>query len=395
MISCMQTPQQKESRVIDKQISSWMKDYNKSVKLLLLGAGESGKTTIIKQMKLIHITGFSNEERKEKAVEIRHNVLESIYTLCLQLEALELQLENPAREEARQRMLGRWTEMGSTNGFNQEFFADAALLWSDAGIQEAYELQHRFQLIDCAKYFLDQVETISEEGYIPSDQDILNSRRMTTDIQKIEFDTAIPKRFGGGTQTFWMFDVGGQKGERKKWIQVFDGIQAVLFLVASNSFDLRTREDCNVSRLEDSIEVFQNVWTSRFLQEAGFILFLNKQDKLREKIESGKSDILKFYPEYKNYQLPDKDRVFGEHHEYLRVRCFIRDLFLEVCRTHHQGRPRKRSLAPGLDLDAPVTSRPPCYPHFTTATDTRNVRLVFGDVQDMIITMNMRDIGIQ
>ena len=51
-------------------------------------------------------------------------------------------------------------------------------------------------------------------------QDILYSRRTTTDIQKIEFTMKIPRKYGGGSQNFWMFDVGGQKGARKKWIQV-------------------------------------------------------------------------------------------------------------------------------------------------------------------------------
>lgn len=60
-----------------------------------------------------------------------------------------------------------------------------------------------------------------------------------------------------------MFDVGGQRGERRKWIQVFDGITAILFLVASSGFDLKLREDPSVNRLQEAFNLFQDVWKSR------------------------------------------------------------------------------------------------------------------------------------
>lgn len=46
------------------------------------GAGESGKTTILKQMKILHIEGFTDEERKEKAQWIRRNLLEAMKVSC-------------------------------------------------------------------------------------------------------------------------------------------------------------------------------------------------------------------------------------------------------------------------------------------------------------------------
>ena len=46
-----------------------------------------------------------------------------------------------------------------------------------------------------------------------------------------------------------MFDVGGQRSERKKWIHVFDNVQVVLFLVAISGYDHVLVEDRNgVSR---------------------------------------------------------------------------------------------------------------------------------------------------
>lgn len=61
--SCMkpQTEQDVSSKQIDKELAAMSKEFESAVKILLLGTGESGKTTIIKQMKILHINGFSIE----------------------------------------------------------------------------------------------------------------------------------------------------------------------------------------------------------------------------------------------------------------------------------------------------------------------------------------------
>lgn len=54
-----------ESKLQSDEIDHWLKEDAKrqqsAVRLLLLGTGESGKTTIIKQMKILHINGFSEQ----------------------------------------------------------------------------------------------------------------------------------------------------------------------------------------------------------------------------------------------------------------------------------------------------------------------------------------------
>lgn len=72
-------------------------------------------------------------------------------------------------------------------------------------------------------------------NYVPDDQDILRSRLKTTGITETVFDL--------GSLTYRMFDVGGQRSERKKWIHCFENVTALLFLVAVSGYDQCLVED--------------------------------------------------------------------------------------------------------------------------------------------------------
>ncbi|CAL1284404.1 unnamed protein product [Larinioides sclopetarius] len=256
-------PYRRQSRTIDKEIAQWMKEYKKTVKFLLLGAGESGKSTIIKQMRILHTGGFSDIEREEKIVDVKRNILEAIKELTGAMSRLKPPEQLADEDNKTSLEYVESISLIDDFDFPDEFYDHVIKLWSDPGVQRTFLRMNEFLPIDSAKYFLDKVHTIRKADYIPSDQDILHCRRRTTEIQRIEFAVKIPKKYGGGYQSFWMFDVGGQRGERRKWIQVFDGITAILFLVASSGFDLKLREDPLVNRLQESLTLFQDVWNSR------------------------------------------------------------------------------------------------------------------------------------
>lgn len=77
-----------------------------------------------------------------------------------------------------------------------------------------------------------------------------------------------------------------------------------MFLVSSIDYDKTLREDKGFSRMVESINFFSTIWESPFLRQSGFILFLNKQDVLREKIAKDKGESLaRAFPNFRNYQL--------------------------------------------------------------------------------------------
>ena len=91
--------------------------------------------------------------------------------------------------------------------------------------------------------FFDDINRLFAKDYIPNDQDVLRSRLRTTGITETIFEL--------GKLTYRMFDVGGQRSERKKWIHCFEAVNCLLFLVAISGYDQCLVEDKDaVSLLE-------------------------------------------------------------------------------------------------------------------------------------------------
>lgn len=182
-------------------------------------------------------------------------------------------------------------------------------------------LKSFFFLIRHLFSFLDKAEIVAHLNYVPTTDDMLHSRKITTGVHQITFSVKIPKSIGGGSQEFRMFDVGGQRDQRNKWLQVFEGIQAVLFIISCSDFDQSLREDPTQNRLVEALQLFTGVWNNRFLSGAGIIVFLNKQDVMEAKIRSGKS-IGQYFHEFDKFKITAKDgNVFDECN---RTRYFIK-----------------------------------------------------------------------
>jgi len=114
-------------------------------------------------------------------------------------------------------------------------------LWRDSAVQEAISRSREFQLNDSAIYYFNAIDRMASPSYLPSDQDILRSRVKTTGITETTFKV--------GDLTYKLFDVGGQRSERKKWIHCFENVTALVFLVSLSEYDQMLYEDESVVRL--------------------------------------------------------------------------------------------------------------------------------------------------
>ena len=84
---------------------------------------------------------------------------------------------------------------------------------------------------------------------------------------------------------FTMFDVGGQRNERKKWIHAFDNVTAVIFVAAISEYDQVLYEDSQTNRIDEAIKLFDEICNSSWFSKTSMILFLNKSDLFKAKLK--------------------------------------------------------------------------------------------------------------
>lgn len=71
----------KRNDLINSDLRKDKTRLDSEIKLLLLGAGESGKSTVAKQMKILHLDGFSKEECESYKSIIAANTVGSMRVL--------------------------------------------------------------------------------------------------------------------------------------------------------------------------------------------------------------------------------------------------------------------------------------------------------------------------
>eukprot|EP00026_Physarum_polycephalum_P011285 Phypoly_transcript_11493.p1 GENE.Phypoly_transcript_11493~~Phypoly_transcript_11493.p1 ORF type:complete len:351 (+),score=42.74 Phypoly_transcript_11493:84-1136(+) len=326
----------------EKLMKEGKKQKENEVKLLLLGAGDSGKSTIAKQMKIIHRQLWSPEEKLEYKDIIRDNILAAMLSMIYGGAKYGYSLSADAQDAA----------VPLTTTFPQRSNRDVSLiedvhieklrtLWKNPSVQKIYhDFGARLQLPSSTAYFMDSMDRVFLREYVPTEQDILRARRSTTGIHTIEFSIH--------GILFKCVDVGGQRTERRKWLHVFDDVTAVLFCVALDEYDLRMYEDETVWRVHESLQLFNEIANSTHLSGAAVILFMNKKDLFEQKIKE--VDLTVTFPEYAG----GKD--FTKASEYLTV---------QFCSLMKQ---RER-----------------LYTHLTCATDTENITFVFNAIKDMLL----------
>jgi GTPase SAR1 family protein len=341
---CLRSVDDKLSGKIDRDIKKEAVSHEDEIKLLLLGAGESGKSTIFKQMKIIHQEGYNREELEAFRSIVHSNTIQAIKVL---VEACETFGYDLSMYEAS---VERVTNLPLTSSVSPQMAEEFKRLWGTEAIQKTYSRASEFQLPDSASYFLNALDRISVVSYIPSQQDVLHTRVRTTGIVETFWKMK--------EVTFRMFDVGGQRNERRKWIHCFDNVTAVIFVAALSEYDQVLFEDETQNRMIEALNLFDQICNSRWFSQTAMILFLNKHDLFQAKIKL--VNLSTCFPDYT-----------GDLGDETAALTYISEKFKSL------NRHAKRQV----------------YVNITCATDTNNIKFVFEAVRDVVMQTNLTECG--
>jgi len=349
-----------ETTKIDRVLQQAKNTDLEVIKLLFLGAGGSGKSTLFRQLRLLHGNGLQVEERTNYRSSIYLNIVEGMKTL---LDG-NLLFNSGEGSDSEDVGLSEVTKCEEKLADYIETVDDGAMItpevaayfkeaWNDKGMQETWSYRSKLQLQDSLKYFLKNIDRIATEDYIPSKDDVMHVRITTTGI--------VEERLTMENRQFKIVDVGGQRSERRKWMNCFSDVTGLIFVASLTAYNQYLYEDENVNRLEESLRVWGGLLNdSNTFDDACIVLFLNKADLFAEMCHE--TPIKKCLSNYPGGTSEDEQYDYIKNLYLSRVKSKFR-------LSNRGSLPQSRNV----------------FTHKTCATNTDQIKVIFHAVNQYVI----------
>ncbi|KAK7018993.1 guanine nucleotide binding protein, alpha subunit [Favolaschia claudopus] len=226
---------------------------------------------------------------------------------------------------------------------------DIMTLWAAPEVQQGLK-DRDIVLQEQSGFFLDEVQRICQEDYVPTPDDILRARVHTVGPE----EHFIHMEGTENLKSWTVYDMGGSTSQRAAWAQFFDDVHVIIFLAPISAFNETLAENNTINRLADSLKLWRTICSNKLLTNVEFILFLNKVDILTRKIQAG----VRFAEHVTSYR--------NKPNEPKEVIKYLSDAFATINQTYS---PRKRRM----------------HRHVTCAIDTKATATVINDIHEVIL----------
>ena len=325
------------TREIDRSIIQQRDLIENTFKMVVLGLKGAGVSTIVRQTKVVFLSGFTSEERAQFSRCIQEYTVYTMNKLLDVSQSEKVEISDSAKTFALQALSARDELLSSDKCFNEQFVESFSSLWKECSIRSTQ------RVLKCAlitegsfegsmAYFLENYQRICSRDYSPTEQDILQ----------------LPHRQSFTTTQFllnrreWRITNSSIHLESKshKWLQLFDGVDTLTFVVALDSFD--EFED-GQNKLHQALDMIEFVTNQQQFRHHTVAVLLNKRDLFQSKLRQIHFSVC--FPLYQG------DNSYTNCLEHLIEKLYLRD------------------KTPGN-----------LYVHATCAVDTTNIRNTFDEI---------------
>ncbi|KAJ6486856.1 guanine nucleotide binding protein, alpha subunit [Mycena sanguinolenta] len=272
---------------------------------------------------------------------------------------------------------------------------DMKALWSNQTVQALLDRQN-LRLQEAAGFFLDCLDDVTSLKYMPSDDHILRARLKTLGVSEYRIKMTSGGLTGNISRDWRIYDVGGHRSLVSHYCSLARRLHAhpdfalasgmgtvlrrhaspgyynhdfglirvnrhsIIFLCPISAFDQVLAEEPRVNRLADSVNLWTTIVSNKLLANTNIILFLNKIDVMKTKLESG----IKLVDYVNSYANRSNDLETASN--YLRKKL--------------AGIQRENSPSPRI-----------FYCHMTNATDRQSTQIVLANIKDQLMHQYLND----
>ncbi|KAL1845395.1 guanine nucleotide-binding protein subunit alpha [Diaporthe australafricana] len=293
--------------------------------MLLLGSSESGKSTLLQDMR-IHFGEFYDPEETMNFTEtVQTNVIQGIRVILEEMKKLGIPLQHDTNERHAQDI---FMQAAENKGICPAQLTSAVVvseLWADAGVQESYRCRHQYLLSENVSHFASHIERLASPEYVPSQEDILRSYFPTVGITETSFLM--------DDVTVLVHDFSGLRSQRRKWIYAFENVDSIVFTVDASAYCRLLPDNGSCNQMQDQITLWESIVGSRWFTKTDFVLVFTKIDCLPETI--GLSPISDYFPDF-----PDSDSSVGMNQLIDSYLGFLKERFMSLL--SHETRQRTK-----------------------------------------------------
>eukprot|EP00484_Ammonia_sp_Unknown_P022731 CAMPEP_0197028172 /NCGR_PEP_ID=MMETSP1384-20130603/7921_1 /TAXON_ID=29189 /ORGANISM="Ammonia sp." /LENGTH=646 /DNA_ID=CAMNT_0042457137 /DNA_START=39 /DNA_END=1979 /DNA_ORIENTATION=- len=277
--------------------------------ILLLGCAQSGKSTIMKQIRRLFGDGYSEKDRV-KFIPVVHEfaVQQMVKLMDIVDERKNIGLNLKALK-AKQ-----YIQQMSDAVLDHKVSAAIKYLWQQECLQQVYQvvIATDMRLNRNARYFWDDLDRILDRKYLPNDTDILRVPHKPSRVTE--------EKYSHKHGTYNVINLGGQRSDWKKWISCFSHVDAVIFVASLDCYNMELSnyaeaiineyiagvcglalhcipndvqniilKYCNelgvgsTNAMDEQLNFFQQICDHRALEQTKIVLCLNKFDLFYKK----------------------------------------------------------------------------------------------------------------